>query len=82
MPELIANENGTIEGKFMVPANIPAGTIKVDFTGDQGSLGTASYTSSGTITTQQRRTVTTVTYNRIIAKRKNANREALICKGF
>lgn len=60
---LVANDNGELVGKFTVPGGIPAGTVLVEFIGSQGSRGTATYTSSGTITTQQRRTVTTVYTN-------------------
>lgn len=64
MPEyLVADINGEVVGKFTVPGGIPAGTVAVEFTGSQGSRGTGTYTSSGTINTQQRRTVTTVYTN-------------------
>ena len=57
-----ANNNGIAEGVLTVPANVPSGTVQITVEGDQGSRGTATYTSSGTITTEQRRIVTTVTY--------------------
>ncbi len=60
---LIADDNGVIEGEFTVPAGVPAGTALVEFVGAQGSYGSASYTSTGSITTEQRRAITTATYN-------------------
>lgn len=44
----------------LVPSGIPAGTVLVQVTSDQGSVGTTSYTASGTITTEARRVVTTI----------------------
>lgn len=58
-----ADNQGVVEGYLTVPAGIPAGTVQVTAEGDQGSRGTATYTSSGTITTEQRRVVTRVYYN-------------------
>ncbi len=57
-----ANNNGIAEGILTVPANVPTGTVQITVEGDQGSRGTATYTASGTVTTEQRRVVTTVTY--------------------
>lgn len=54
---LIANNKGKIKGKFTVPKNIPAGTKLVQFIGDKGSYGEATYTGKGTITTEERRRV-------------------------
>lgn len=58
---ITANNQGTAEGNITVPSGIPAGTVLVRVTGDQGSVGTTSYTASGTITTEARRVVTTIT---------------------
>lgn len=39
-----ANNQGKLKGKVKVPANIPAGTKLVQFYGDKGSYGEATYT--------------------------------------
>ncbi|MBV0900069.1 MAG: hypothetical protein KTV77_05050 [Wolbachia endosymbiont of Fragariocoptes setiger] len=52
----ISNQ-GKIKGKFTVPANIPAGTKLVQFFGDKGSYGEATYTGKRTITIEERRRV-------------------------
>ncbi|XGA08491.1 MAG: hypothetical protein U0X86_000734 [Wolbachia endosymbiont of Xenopsylla cheopis] len=54
---LIADNQGEITGRFTVPSNIPAGTKLVQFFGNQGSYAEATYTSRGTITTEERRRV-------------------------
>jgi hypothetical protein len=59
-PEIIADDRGVAAGSFTVPAGIPSGTVLIRIEGDQGSVGTASYTASGTITTESRRVVTTI----------------------
>ncbi len=51
-----------VSGRFTVPANQPVGTATLEFIGDQGSRGTATYTANHTITVESRRIVTTV-YN-------------------
>lgn len=58
---LIADNSGKIKGKFTVPANVPAGTKLVQFIGNQGSYGEATYTGRGIITTEERRRVTVIT---------------------
>ena len=58
---LIADSTGKIKGKFTVPANVPAGTKLVQFIGNQGSYGEATYTGRGIITTEDRRRVTVIT---------------------
>jgi hypothetical protein len=58
---LIADLTGKIKGKFTVPANVPAGTKLVQFIGNQGSYGEATYTGRGIITTEERRRVTVIT---------------------
>lgn len=59
---LEADRDGIANGVFTVPSGVPAGTVQVEILGDQGSRGTGTYTASGTITTEQRRIVNTVTY--------------------
>ena len=53
-----------IEGVFKVPEKQPAGTVNVQFVGDQGTAGSASYTAdySGVDTTT-RRVISVVTTN-------------------
>jgi hypothetical protein len=58
-----ADEQGTAEGEITVPGGVPAGTVLMEIVGDQGSTGSATYSGSGTITTQARRIVTTVVTN-------------------
>ncbi len=48
---------GRISGKIKIPANIPAGTKLVQFYGDKGSYGEATYTGKKTITIEERRRV-------------------------
>lgn len=57
---LTADRNGIAGGTFVVPAGIPAGTVEIVVEGDQGSRGTATYTASGKVETQQRRVVNVV----------------------
>ncbi len=52
-----ANNQGKLKGKVKVPANIPAGTKLVQFYGDKGSYGEATYTGKKTITIEERRRV-------------------------
>ncbi|WP_395460209.1 hypothetical protein [Wolbachia endosymbiont (group B) of Myelois circumvoluta] len=54
---LTANNQGKLKGKVKVPANIPAGTKLVQFYGDKGSYGEATYTGKKTITIEERRRV-------------------------
>ncbi|APR98561.1 hypothetical protein [Wolbachia endosymbiont of Folsomia candida] len=53
----IADKNGKIKGKLKIPVNIPAGTKLVQFFGDKGSYGEATYTGKKTITIEERRRV-------------------------
>lgn len=55
-----ADNYGVAEGSLTIPEGIPAGTVLVKVIGNQGSVGTTTYTASGTITTESRRIVTTV----------------------
>lgn len=56
-----ANASGVLTGKFTIPANIPAGSKRVQFSGAGGSNGEAVFVGSGTITNELRRAVTTQT---------------------
>jgi hypothetical protein len=58
---LVADNSGKIKGKFTVPANVPAGTKLVQFIGNKGNYGEATYTGRGIITTEERRRVTVIT---------------------
>lgn len=57
---IIADNNGVAEGSLTAPSGIPAGTVLVKVIGNQGSVGTTTYTGNGTITTESRKIVTTV----------------------
>jgi hypothetical protein len=57
----IADENGQILASFTIPEGVPVGTKLVQFFGDQGSYGEATYTGKNTVTIEERRQVTTVT---------------------
>ena len=56
----MAEASTTQSGRFTVPANQPTGTATLQIIGDQGSTGSATYTASHSVTTETRRTVTTV----------------------
>lgn len=58
---LQANASGVVAGKFTIPANIPAGSKRVRFTGAGGSRGDAVFVGSGEINDVVRRQVTTQT---------------------
>lgn len=55
-----ADSAGKISGKFTIPANIPAGSKSVKFTGAGGSHGEAVFVGQGSLTTQTLRQVTSV----------------------
>lgn len=57
---LTANAAGQITGSFTIPANVPVGTKRVTFVGDQGSFGAARFIGSGTILTRTQRQLTTI----------------------
>lgn len=61
---LTANSNGVITGHFTIPANIPAGSKSVVFTGAGGSKASATFVGSGKITDQVLRSVVTNYYTR------------------
>lgn len=54
---ITADNKGKITGKFTVPKNTPAGIKLVQFLGNQGSYGEATYTGKKTITIEERRRV-------------------------
>lgn len=58
---LVANAAGELSGKFMIPPGIPAGAKAVRAVTAGGLTAVASFTGRGQITTEERRTVTTVT---------------------
>lgn len=57
---LVANGAGQITGSFTIPANVPTGTKRVTFLGNQGSFGAARFIGSGTILTRTQRQLTTI----------------------
>ncbi len=57
---LQANNSGVVTGKFMIPANIPAGSKRVVFTGSGGSRGESTYVGQGMTVVENRQVVTTV----------------------
>lgn len=57
---LTANAAGQVTGSFTIPANVPTGTKRVTFLGNQGSFGAARFVSEGTIITQVFRSLTTI----------------------
>jgi hypothetical protein len=60
---LVANASGVLSGKFLIPAGIPAGAKTVRAATASGAAAVAGFTGRGRITTEQRRTLTTVTEN-------------------
>lgn len=61
MANLKANALGVVSGSFPIPPNVPAGSKKVTFRGAGGSYGQATFTGRGSITTETRRRIVTVT---------------------
>lgn len=57
---LQANSQGVLTGKFTIPANVPAGTKLVQFTGQGGTVGRATFTGQGEISTTTLRNVRTL----------------------
>lgn len=57
---LVANSSGVVTGKFRIPANIPAGSKRVVFTGSGGSTGEAAFIGQGLRLIENRQAVTTV----------------------
>ena len=52
-----ANSSGVANGKFTIPAGVPAGSKRVQFTGSGGSKAEATFTGSGTLVDEVRRVV-------------------------
>jgi hypothetical protein len=52
---LTANASGQITGSFTIPANVPVGTKRVTFLGNQGSFGAGRFVGEGTIITRTQR---------------------------
>lgn len=63
MAILTADVQGVVKGKFTIPANVPAGTKKVDFIGaaSVGTRGSTTFTGQGTLITDVFQDVTTIT---------------------
>ncbi|UTY60408.1 hypothetical protein [Massilia sp. erpn] len=59
-----ANAQGIVSGSFQIPANIPAGAKRVDFSGAGGSRGSATFLGQGTRLIELRQMVTRITENR------------------
>lgn len=57
---LQANASGVLSGKFTIPANVPAGTKMVTFTGSGGSHGDATFIGQGQTLIETRQMVTTI----------------------
>lgn len=57
-----ADKYGNLVGKFSLPSDIkiPAGVKLVEFIGEQGSRGTATFTGRGTVTIEERKRITVV----------------------
>jgi hypothetical protein len=60
---LQANSNGVVTGKFTIPANVPAGTKRVTFSGNGGSHGDAVFIGQGTQVVNVNQVITTITNN-------------------
>lgn len=50
-----ANAAGVVTGKFTIPANVPAGSKRIQFQGGGGSRAEATFIGQGTITDEVRR---------------------------
>ena len=57
---LTANGAGQISGSITIPANVPTGTKRLRFIGNQGSFGAARFVGEGTIVTRTQRQLTTI----------------------
>lgn len=57
---LTANAAGQVTGTFTIPANVPVGSKRVTFLGNQGSFGAARFVGEGTILTRTQRQLTTI----------------------
>ncbi len=59
---LTGDAEGRLSGVFTIPAGIPTGAKRVEFTGAGGTRGIATFIGSGIVTTAQLRQVTTQTW--------------------
>lgn len=61
---LVADQNGTLKGKFTIPAKVQAGSKSVELVGSGGSRGSAVFVGEGTLVSEvlQNVTRTTTTY--------------------
>lgn len=59
---ITADKYGNLKGKFSLPKDtkIPAGVKRVEFIGEQGSRGLATFTGRGTVTIEERKRITVV----------------------
>lgn len=57
----VANSNGEVNGSFVIPAGVPAGVKLVEFLGQSGSRGAATFTGQGTVVIENWRRHTTMT---------------------
>lgn len=58
-----ANAQGVAVGQFNIPANVPAGVKRVEFNGAGGSRGEATFVGQGTLVSEVRQIITTITEN-------------------
>lgn len=56
-----ADGNGTLDGSFRIPANVPSGAKAVTFTGKGGSRASAVFVGQGQLTVNTLRQVNTIT---------------------
>lgn len=61
---LNATAAGILTGKFKIPANVPAGSKRVAFTGAGGSYGEATFIGDGTMVSETKRVVIRTTETR------------------
>lgn len=58
---LVADQNGTLKGKFTIPAGVQAGSKSVELTGSGGSRGNAVFVGEGILVSEVRQNITRVT---------------------
>jgi len=63
---LAANAQGLLQGKFTIPANVPAGTKEVTLTGSGGNHATALFTGQGTLVQRELQQVTKYWYQAFV----------------
>lgn len=64
LPAAVADAAGVASGSFDIPGGIPTGAKRVEFLGENGSYGEATYMANGWIETRTMQRVTTVTTRR------------------